>query len=843
MTTLLLARRRARRDLPQLLGTAALACAAAILASIAPLLVTSSLDAGARSAVSQAGHGTDIVARIPVGVPGPEGTGVPLTQAQAVLDALPDTLPPELAAVAGSRELTVLSPEFESDITALSVQVGQLSPPVRDAVRIVEGVLPGDDDEVLAGADAGLTVGQQVSLDCGSSKCAPLTVVGTIEPSGDQSVMLDLPTVLDPLVTRSKRGETQTAITLLASAATVDRMQQALTEPWDALIRVRLDPSAFTAADIASVTTSIDALRSDGSPLTPSGTFADVRVSSGFADSIRGFAAKAAGASAQMTLVLVGALGVAVAAILLVSRLLVLRRAGELSLERARGATLAAIGARVGVEAAAASILGGVVALLVTLPLAGAPGAPIIAVVLLATLTPIVQSVLIARASWSGRRTPTDRLDRQALLARRRLRRLVLELTIAAATVAAVVAAIGRGLSDDPLLSVAPLLVAVSIALVVLRVFPVVMRGIAEIGMRSRGALGLIGATQATRSVSVLPLVALTLATALAVGGGLLLLTVREGQVDASWQRIGAELRVDGPADGLEGAHLYVETQVPLTAPVSVPNVTVLGVDDAYAQIMDTVPDLRGAGPVGAFPALDELDVVVEERLADSIPADGVTMLVNGVDVPIHVVGTVEGGPSGYIEGVFLYVDLDALETATGVEPNMLLSDSVSTAAAGDGITRAGWLADRRGDALASGVDTAMAVSALAAAVFAALALVASALGGSRDRRRSLALLRTLGMRPGLGAWLQAAELVPVVVAALVGGIAAGIVTAVVIGPSLGLQALAGGLTAPAPVISAGVILGVCLAAVVLLGVAMTVEVLAHRRDRLSEVLRVGEAQ
>jgi len=126
--------------------------------------------------------------------------------------------------------------------------------------------------------------------------------------------------------------------------------------------------------------------------------------------------------------------------------------------------------------------------------------------------------------------------------------------------------------------------------------------------------------------------------------------------------------------------------------------------------------------------------------------------------------------------------------------------------------------------------------------VLALIGLIASVLSGARTRRRALSLLRTLGMSPRLGWWLALSELAPVVLAALVGGVAAGVAIILTLGPSFGLETLAGGADPPPLVIAPWVIAGVVAGAIVLALVAMLVEVVAHRRDRLSDVLRVGES-
>ena len=102
-------------------------------------------------------------------------------------------------------------------------------------------------------------------------------------------------------------------------------------------------------------------------------------------------------------------------------------------------------------------------------------------------------------------------------------------------------------------------------------------------------------------------------------------------------------------------------------------------------------------------------------------------------------------------------------------------------------------------------------------------------------------MLRTLGMSSRFGWWLALAELAPLVLAAVVGGIAAGLAVVLVLAPSLGLDVLAGGISVPPASFSPLVILGLAGAALLLLGLGTLADVLVHRRDRLSEVLRVGE--
>src|SRR5690606_37073381 len=136
--------------------------------------------------------------------------------------------------------------------------------------------------------------------------------------------------------------------------------------------------------------------------------------------------------------------------------------------------------------------------------------------------------------------------------------------------------------------------------------------------------------------------------------------------------------------------------------------------------------------------------------------------------------------------------------------------------------------------------QTMLVYAVVTVALLVAMALVATVLAGAHARGVVLSMLRTLGLRSGYGWWLAVSELAPVVLAALAGGLAAGVVILMLLGPTLGLAVLTGGVADPPLVVDPVLVLAIVAVAIVLLGVAVLAEVLAHRRDKLSEVLRVG---
>jgi putative ABC transport system permease protein len=571
---------------------------------------------------------------------------------------------------------------------------------------------------------------------------------------------------------------------------------------------------------------------------------------------------------------------------LLVSSLLIGRRQNELALERARGSSLVGFGVRSVTEAASAAVIGGIVAIGIAwlvlpgiLPEALRDPAPLVAVLVIAVFAPVVQSILIARAVWRGKREPANRAARLELVKRARTRRLIVEVAIVVIAVAALYSLRTRGLLEtrtdgvDPLLAAAPLLLAVVVTLVVLRLYPLVARGVGTLGRRTRGALGVLGAMQVQRAIAILPLLALTLAVALTVGGGLLIDTVRQGQVDASWQRIGADVRVEAPVTSADVAKVAaspgvtaaasdsVLTQQSLAGGTSSLNVTVIGTDRDYANVVAQLPEDAGGGASAAnvlrrvekaTPAKASLPIVVDRDAYRRLAGKRLTLTYGSKNIAATVVGFVDRGPLGYLTGPFVFADLSSisarLHMPAGATSLLVVGPGAAKAvdtlhAANDTVlTRTSWVSQRQHGALVSGVNRIMILAVASVALLAVIALIATVLATARTRARALALLRTLGMRSRLGWWLALAELAPVVIVALIGGVVAGVVMVELLAPSLGLRVLAGGLDEPTPSLSPIVILGVAGGALVLLGVAMLVEVRAHRRDRLSEVLRVGDS-
>src|SRR5690606_7797992 len=132
------------------------------------------------------------------------------------------------------------------------------------------------------------------------------------------------------------------------------------------------------------------------------------------------------------------------------------------------------------------------------------------------------------RRMWAGQRSAANRQDRAKAARGRAARRWTLEALAIAAAGFGVAALRGRGVLQtqttgvDPFLAAAPLLLAVGITLIVLRLFPLPLAAVQAVARRTRGVAGVIALAKARQRIPALPLLSLTLALSVAVAGGLL---------------------------------------------------------------------------------------------------------------------------------------------------------------------------------------------------------------------------------------------------------------------------------------------------------------------------------
>jgi putative ABC transport system permease protein len=903
-----LVRGRARTDVWLLLASCGLVGLSSLLAVAGPRSVITTIDLGAQDAVANAGAAAMVDVHAAVAEQARSTLGAPTVTVEgflALAEEMPDRLPPALASVYRSTAVSLLTdrtplllrngvPDSTLDADGeVSLQVGRLSAEAPAAMDVVDGRLPepvptGSSEVVevvlsQAVADAvGLGVGDVVAVLAplgdvlvADQAATTLSVVGIVAAHDPEAALWEfLPEAWAPVHQEAQSNRAAyTRTTLLTDDDGMVALAQVLGAAADGTVRLRLDPEAFTADLAAQVVTELEQLRVATNDLAADGT-TPLTLRTGLVEVLEAYPPQARAAVAQMSVVTAGVTGVAAVVMILMSRLLVVRRGAVIALERARGASIIAVTVRLLAESVPVAVVGGVLGVAAgSWLMPGALGYPLpaVVVVIVAVLAAPVQGAWLARRAWTGRREPANRRDRALLAMRRAVRRVVVEGGAVVLAVAAAWSLRTRGLlptttqGGDPFLAAAPVLVALAVTLVVLRVYPFPIRVVGAVGRRARGPLGLLGAVRAERGVAVLPLLALTLGAALTITGGLLVDTVRTGQVGASWERVGADLRIDGELTGDQVADLAAQPGVTAVGSVNASSrvtmdygagneqVTVVAVDRGYVELVSALAtsdqDLTALLALADAPATG--DVVPLVAQPSIVTTEDMALYYDGEYLAARGSGTTDFDPSGYLRPPFVFADLETL-SAQMPEPlarDVTLVQGPGAAAAAEAVgipselvtLRTDWLADQRGLALHDGVERTMVLSVAAGGLLCVVALVATVLAGARERGRALSLLRTLGMRPRLGWWLALAELAPMVTAAVLAGTAAGILTTVTLAPALGLDILSGGLHIPDPSISPTVIVGLGAAAAVLLVLAAGVEVLAHHRDRLNDVLRVGE--
>ena len=279
---------------------------------------------------------------------------------------------------------------------------------------------------------------------------------------------------------------------------------------------------------------------------------ATLTTSSGLLFSLNTFIATAQSVDALLWLLYVSLTVAGLTVLLLAGRMVAMRRSAEITVVRARGASLRQIALSTGRDAALVCVPAAVIAAaaaILAVPGAGsAQGAgsaggwwPPIAVLAVAVCGP----ALIA--AWQ------HRLPRRRAAARRRQRagtRLVIEAALVAASVAGIVAFRDQGAQAGSgvnlFTSSAPVLVAIPAVIVVLRLYPLVLRGLVRASARTSRAPAFLGLARASRTAltPALPAFALVLALTVAAFAGMVRDAVTNGEVAASWQTAGADATV-----------------------------------------------------------------------------------------------------------------------------------------------------------------------------------------------------------------------------------------------------------------------------------------------------------
>ncbi|HUD35973.1 MAG TPA: hypothetical protein VMR14_03685 [Streptosporangiaceae bacterium] len=564
--------------------------------------------------------------------------------------------------------------------------------------------------------------------------------------------------------------------------------------------------------------------------------------------------------------------------LLLGARLLAERWAGELALIRARGgarAQLAILTARAGALVVIPATVAGVL-----LGVAVTPGqdeslawwlAGITAVVALAA----VPWLAIRRAWTTG--PAGDRAD-SAPPRESRLRRVVYDIVAVAVAVAGLVVLRLQGPpppgSVNWYTSAAPVLVAVPVAVIVVRACPVLLRWLVRLAGRRRGVTSFVGFARATRASAtiVLPAFALVLALGVIAFGAMLRTAVVTGDVAQSWRQVGADAVIDAsgsnapltPAvlrdiEAVPGVRQAAAVTVTAGATAGGSTVGVLVINPvSYAKLVAATPARRfRAGP---------LSEPASGQVAGPIPAlaspgaagviGGQKLLVGTTLIPIRIAATVRSTPGVPETGPFIVLPAWAADRALppgSLVPNqVLVTGPVQAARLGAVVARqlpgattityrSAVLAALTGATLPRGAYTTFAEAAVAAAGFGAIILLIMLALGARPRELTLARLFTMGLSRWQARALVVAEALPAIAAAAIGGAVCAYALVPLVGPSIDLSPFTGsGVTVPLRADFA--IIGYLAGCLVVLALAtLFAQAAATRLRGVSRALRVGE--
>ena len=724
-----------------------------------------------------------------------------------------------------------------------AAMAGALVPPelelsYRDAlarnVRVIAGRLP------TGKPGSGPTLGLQVAvtqptanrfgLRVGSRLPLPdtsivLTVAGIVQPRDPAGLFW----TVDPVVTAPQLESPLTKpywiggvfITAAAVAAIQSQINAGATQlTWVFPLAL----GKLTGAQVAQLQSTLTTALSTAGQITVSGSQGGapvpvpITLSSGTSQLIAGFDAEAASVGSVLDLLSVSLAVLAAVVVLLAGWLLADQRRQEFAVLRARGGSrrqlALAILAGTSVAAVPGAVVGAAIAVALTWSSSVALSWWLAGLVVLAGLAgPVLVTVRTHRGYAAVVRpdVPPARLSA--------VRRLIIEVAVVAAAAGglAVLHFQGSSATGDFYASAAPVLLAIGVAVVLVRVYPLAVRAVLRLrGQRASAAtfIGLVRAARASATV-VLPAFAMVLALTLVSFAGMVRGAVLGGEVAASWQQAGADAVISEPqalSPTLERAVAAVPG-VQHVAAIGIATVTVNGgqmdvvtVDPAqYARLVAGTPlpqppsAFRAAAGAGAVPGV-AAPALAAPGLAASLGSGTFGVIVDDYYIPARVVGQAANMTAfpdvsnGYIVMPRQALSYLAPQPTTLLVNGQHLNEAALRAAVakqGPGATivfRSQLLAGLELAPLEHGASLAMTLGGVAAGVCGLLVLLLSLLLSASARRLALARMSTMGLSGGQARQLGLVELLPQLLAVVAGGLGCAVALVPLVGPALNLE-------------------------------------------------------
>lgn len=630
-----------------------------------------------------------------------------------------------------------------------------------------------------------------------------------------------------------------------------------------------VDPQAYSYSDLDRLATQTGNL-----VVTPRSLpdFGQLSFSTALPDLLERTRETVTATSALIALAASGLVGVLIATYALAIQALVRRRRAALSLMSARGAALSQLRWIMVIEAAVIALPGSALAIAAAAILVpqriGVEGW--LAPVALAVTPVVLAAVLVAPGNLREARQDVTVRSSSTL-------RWTLEATVAGAAVVALVLLQRRGLvasSDiagiDPLLSATPLLVAATVGLLALRLYPLPLRAVRAMARRRTTPVWEVGSARAVREPAIggIAALALVIGVTIVVFTTVMISTVSATMETAARERLGADMEItahDLPAalvdeiqalPGVDGAvAITARGGLTLTDEVGGIKLSVLVADPAaLGAVRPDLPPLTGAAP-GTLP------ILVSAKLAERIQGTQVTVEERRATI-VGVVGdSAIPGPTGFwvmtdeaavsaigLDGqvpsrVLVALDddqdsatIDAIaELVRAAQPDAFLDTARVTDVQSE-------LGRSRAAPITSALETALLIVAAASLLLTMLVVALASAASTTARNRVVGVLRILGMSPRQVRALVAWEFGPVAVASIAVGAAVGLGLPFLVTAVLDLRAFFGGISLPQPVLDPlwiAVAVGsytLAIAAAVLVASAL------GRRFAPASTLKMGEA-
>jgi putative ABC transport system permease protein len=558
---------------------------------------------------------------------------------------------------------------------------------------------------------------------------------------------------------------------------------------------------------------------------------AAVDLTSGAASLLAEFAAQNSAVSNLLDLMSVSLAVVAAAVVLLAAWLMAEKRREEFAVLRARGASRRQLGIAALIGSAIAAVPGAAAGIVVALLVTRGVGSPLswwlAGLTIAAALAGPVFITIRVHRRYAGTTRPDRPPGRLAWV-----RRLIVEGALALGSVGGLIVLRDQGVGptgSDLYASAAPILLAVPVAIVLLRLYPILVRPLLLLASRRSGVTAFLGLARAARvsATAVLPAFAMVLALSLVSFAGMVRGAVVRGEVAQSWQNAGAQAVVSVPG-ALSAEQSRAIASVPgvqrtaLTSMASAivgysgPGLSVMVADPGqYGAFMAATPLAKAppsftdwhpstaAGAAGSVPVLASAEIA--RQLGHATVS---VILLDQVREQIHVVGTAPPmsavpGVSGQTSGGYIVLPRSALNARALalLPPDLVLvaGPGLDTGALTAATTRwhvAGTFVTLRSQVLTAlehaplqhGAYGELAVGGDAAAVACLLVLLLTLMLSAQSREMTLARAATMGMSSAQSRWLTLIEALPQILSVLLGGLICALTLVPLVGPTLDLS-------------------------------------------------------